>query len=161
MNKQPHIFLDIDGVLATSHQYGSKKLHPKYNCYPFDKKCVIVFNEIIEKIKPEIILSSDWKFHYNIEQMNEIFNWNGIDIKITDTTPNLWGTRFFSLSELENCRASEILLYATDYELTNYVAIDDLNLSKWIPNNFVHTPRANEGIKQSGVKEKIINKLIF
>ena len=29
----------------------------------------------------------------------------------------------------------------------------------WALDNFVHTPLGNEGIKQSGIKEKIINYL--
>jgi hypothetical protein len=30
---------------------------------------------------------------------------------------------------------------------------------KWGLSNFVHTPRDNEGIKQSGVKEKLLEYL--
>jgi len=66
---------------------------------------------------------------------------------------------FTSFQQLEECRAYEILQYVRERELTNWVAVDDLNLSKWIPNNFVYTPKSNEGIKQSGVKEKIIKIL--
>ena len=53
----------------------------------------------------------------------------------------------------------EINVYANRYELTNWVAVDDLNLKLWIPERFVHCTRANEGIKQSNVKEKILNIL--
>jgi hypothetical protein len=58
-------------------------------------------------------------------------------------------------------------------EVTHWVAIDDLNmslefLSKYFLDsedknpgltNFVLTPRSREGIKQSGIKEKVINFL--
>jgi hypothetical protein len=48
------------------------------------------------------------------------------------------------------------------------VCIDDLELGEkdtydreqvWGLSNFVHTPRDNEGIKQSGVKDKLIDYL--
>jgi len=51
------------------------------------------------------------------------------------------------------------------------VAVDDLNMGKtglyysmefeheWGLDNFVYTPNGNEGIKQIGIKEKIINYL--
>jgi hypothetical protein len=62
-------------------------------------------------------------------------------------------------------------------EVTHWVAIDDLDMSvdflsehflnenpesdvKPGLTNFVHTPMSNEGIKQSGVKEKILKYLM-
>jgi hypothetical protein len=38
-----------------------------------------------------------------------------------------------------------------------WVAIDDLDLSNL--KNFVHTKKMNEGIKQNGIKDKLINIL--
>lgn len=159
MDKNSYIFLDIDGVLVTSNQYYSKKLYSKYNCCRFDKKCVSVFNEIINEFNPIIILSSDWKNHFNIDEINNIFRFNDVNTIINNITPNLWGVKFKSIKELEICRANEILKYVDDNNIKNYIAIDDLNLDKWLLDNFIHTPRSNEGIKQTGVKEKIINKL--
>lgn len=163
MNSKTYIFLDIDGVLATSHQYNTnrKKWHEMYDCYRFDEKCVRVFNSILDNVNDfAIILSSDWKLRYKIEMMNEIFKWNRVNGIVADITPNLWGTRFMSLSELEECRANEILQYVTENKIEKWLAIDDLNLSPWIDaDHFVRTPRANEGIKQSGVRDKIINIL--
>ena len=157
---RPFIFLDIDGVLATSHQfYTNRKKWPDYGCYRFDDKCVKVFNEILKKTDPIIVLSSDWKLNYTIEAMNNIFKVNNIEGVVSDITPSLWGTRYLSYSELDECRAQEILLYVSRHDVVNYVAIDDLNLKPWIPDNFVHTPRANEGIKQSSVKDKIIKMI--
>lgn len=162
VNNKPHVMLDLDGVLATTTQYNTnnKKWHPIYDCYRFDKKCVEVFNSIIEKVNPIIILSSDWKHHYTITQMNEIFEWNGINSIISDYTPYLWGLKFFNLDDLEKCRANEILKFVEKNKIEKWIAIDDLDLSPWIDeNHFVRTPRANEGIKQSGVKDKILKIL--
>jgi len=160
-NNKPHIIVDIDGVLATTHQYNSnrKEWHPTYDCYRFDEKCVNVFNTIIEKVNPIIILSSDWKNHYTIAQMNEIFEWNGVNTIVSDVTVSSWGVNFTSLQQLEECRSYEINKYVSENELTNWVAIDDLNLKLWVPEKFVHCTRPNEGIKQSGIKDKILNIL--
>ena len=164
MKNKPTIMLDIDGVLSLDfdeYTYSNqKKWNPKVMRCNFNKKAVKVFNEICEAVDPIIILSSDWKDHYSLEVMNEFFEWNGITHKISDTTPTLWGVRFKSLDELEECRSAEILLYVHEHEVKNYVAIDDLNLNPWIPNNFVCTPKSNEGIKQSGVKDKILSILL-
>jgi len=159
MNNKPHIFLDIDGVLATNAQFYTKKLHPKYQVYGFDKKCVQVLNSIIEEINPVIILSSDWKLHFEEHELNEIFSDNGISSKIVDITPSLWGCRFTSLSQLEECRAAEIIKFVNSNKIINFVAIDDLDLKHWLDGNFVHCTRVNEGIKQTGIKEKIIKIL--
>jgi hypothetical protein len=158
---KPTLFLDIDDVLTTSKQYFGK-YHPKYNGHPFDPKCVKVLNEIIEKINPIIIISSDWKYHFTIEQLNEVFKLNGVNALITDITPSLWGgkeAKFTSLSQLDECRAEEILKYVKEHELIKWVAIDDLNLKPWIQDNFVRCTHSTEGIKQSGVKTKILKIL--
>jgi hypothetical protein len=162
MNIKKYILLDIDGVLATTTQYytNRKKWHPMYDCYRFDETCVKVFNQIVEKVDPIIIISSDWRDRYTINQLNEIFEWNGVNAKISGVTNSSWGVQFTSLQQLEECRSFEINRYAKENQLTKWVAIDDLDLKLWIPENFVRCTRANEGIKQSGVKDKILKVLL-
>ena len=171
MENSKYIFLDIDGVLATTPQYYSKKRHEIHDCYRFDPKCVKIFKEILARIevltdvKTTIILSSDWKTHYDINAMNNIFEWNDIDWKISEFTENLWGTHFFDAKDLEECRAAEINMFvkkfAPLFEDAKWIAIDDLDLSPYIgDDNFVHTPRHMEGIKQSGIKDKIYKRLL-
>lgn len=161
INKQPTIFLDLDDVMVTSNQYFFSKPHPVYDGMPFDRKCVKVINEIIERTNPIIIISSDWKLHYNLKQLNRIFVENKINAVVTDVTPDLWGHPYKSLSQLDECRAEEILKYQVDHAdvIDKWVAVDDLNLKSWIPDNFVRCTRSNEGIKQTNVKEKILNIL--
>lgn len=163
MNKiQPYIFLDIDGVLTLERQMNSnpKKWNKEYNRYSFDIKCVKVLNQIIEIINPIIIITSDWKDDYTIKQMNRIFELNKVNSKVTDYTDSLWGVEFKdSSTELEICRATEILNYVNKNDISIYIAVDDLNLKPWIHDNFIHTPRISEGIKQYNIKEKIITKL--
>ena len=157
-----HLFLDIDGVLATNKQFISnrKNWHPEYNSYKFDENCVKILNEILATHPMIIILSSDWRLKYKLDMLNRIFEINNVNTKVFDITPNLWGIKYFNAKYLEDCRAEEILKYVEDNQIKNYLAIDDLNLSKWLlPNNFIYTPNSNEGIKQCGIKDKIL-KLI-
>lgn len=157
---RPTIFLDIDGVLATTHQfYTNRKKWPDYGRYRFDDKCVKVFNEVLKKTDPIIVLSSDWKLEYTINALNNIFKVNDIEGVVSDITPSLWGTKFTSYAQLEDCRADEILKYVHEHDTEHWVAIDDLDLSPWIPDNFIHCRRANEGIKQSSIKDKIIKMI--
>lgn len=157
MNK--YLFLDIDDVMVTTRQHHSKKLHPKYITCPFDKKCVVVLNKIIVELKPIIIVSSDWRTRFNLDELNEIFLDNEVKSEITDFTPDLMGVRFNSLKEIQICRATEILDYVEKNKINNWVAVDDYNLNPWIPDNFVHCTRSNEGIRQCGIKDKILNIL--
>jgi len=61
-----------------------------------------------------------------------------------------------STLDFEEIRVLEINKYLEDHpEITHWVAVDDMDLSKL--KNFVQTKRPhNVGIKQSGLKEKII-----
>jgi hypothetical protein len=74
--------------------------------------------------------------------------------------------------EYEQVRHLEILQYLKEHpEITHWVAIDDLDMGtideswnytrerKWGLTNFVKTPRASEGIKQSGIKDKVLSFL--
>jgi hypothetical protein len=74
---------------------------------------------------------------------------------------------------LEQERSIEITQYLQDHpEITHWVAVDDLNMGipqthdswgemvmDWGLTNFVLTPKSTEGIKQTGIKEKLINFL--
>lgn len=157
ISDKPILFLDIDNVMVISSN--CNHLHSKYMTESFDQKCVNVLNEIIKETNASIILSSDWKENRSFTVLNEIFRDNGIITYVSDITPDLWGIKFTKLSELEKCRAEEILQYINEHHITNYVAVDDLNLTPWIPDNFVWCPNSKEGIKQNGIKEKIIYKL--
>ncbi len=53
------ILLDIDGVLATEES--AHQPNHELFAYPFDKECVIVFNEVLKETDAEIVLSSDWR----------------------------------------------------------------------------------------------------
>jgi hypothetical protein len=159
------IFLDIDGVLATEKQYYQNKSKFQHRNkwakelgvpYSFDKKCVDIFNEILSITDAEIILSSDWRLKFDLIQLDTIFKGNGI-IKSPRMFTKVEPKSFGNISEN---RAWEIELCVNDLNLKNYVIIDDLSLSNYLKNSdkFVQTID-NEGIKQIGIKDKILKIL--
>jgi hypothetical protein len=143
----------------------------------FDEKAVRILNQILEETGAEIVVSSDWKRWANVEEMGEYYESKGIIRKPIALTPDLgdctwenedrenwvWSPRW----DLEMSRVVEIRQYLYDHpEITHWVAIDDLDMGKngeswknWGLDNFVLTPRSNEGIKQSGIKEKVLKYL--
>lgn len=148
------IFLDIDGVIATSQCYG-KGMDNKWDAYMFDPKCVATLNHILKESGAEIILSSDWRHHYTLFEMNEIFEHNGVIKGPIGFTPS---SKTYTATNLDNGRVDEINqwleLHCHNKNDIKWVAVDDLNMHALT--NFVHCKRHMEGIKQSGIKEKIL-----
>jgi hypothetical protein len=187
------IFLDNDGVICLSNNWGGRskkwkeyiKLNPGQNSLAlapvevrfddFDKKAIAVLNQILEETDAEIVVSSDWRLHANLEEIGEYYESKGIIKKPIAFTkryigcdkPDEFEWRRSTMYEQQRC--IEIRQYLTDHpEITNWVCIDDLELGEidawetsrpWGLSNFVRTPRENEGIKQSGIKEKVLEFL--
>jgi hypothetical protein len=148
----------------------TREMPIEYRFDNFNQKAVKVLNGIIEKTGAEIVVSSDWKRWANLEEMGEYYESKGIIKKPIALTPDLgqctwynnwiWSPRW----DLEMTRVIEIKQYLHDHpEITHWVSVDDLDMGKngeswkdWGLDNFVLTPSGVEGIKQSGIKEKII-----
>ena len=157
------IFLDIDGVLATNKEFGmnrtkfqtkhaeAKEIHIPY---PFNSGCVKIFNEILDETNAIIVLSSDWRFHWDLNDLDKIFKFNGVKKSPIAITSKI--KRKLS-SELEDDRSYQIKNYVNETLPDVWVAIDDLNLSS-LGDNFIRTKNM-EGLKQTGIKEKIIKIL--
>jgi hypothetical protein len=166
MKKTKIIFLDIDGVLATHKQFmtNRKKFQEKnewayeHNVpYPFDKKCVEILNEILLETDAEIVLSSDWKLHWDLIRLHEIFHNNGVIKSPRMMTKN----NPISFGNLEKNRAHEIDLFLKDFNFVNYVIVDDLNVGLYLSSKnekFVLTKDA-QGLKQNNIKNKILKIL--
>jgi hypothetical protein len=159
-----------------------KEIPLEYRFDNFDKKAIDVLNEILETTGAEIVVSSDWKAWATVEQMGDYYEMQGIIKKPIAYTKNLGqcsfqDTKSFIWSvtyDLEQSRYVEITQYLMDHpEITHWVSVDDLHMGRHVENskygafdrddwgleNFVWTPRPSEGIKQSGVKEKILKYL--
>ena len=170
------IFLDNDGVMCLSTEWGGrdKKIKkwklanpgdPGYVNDPkipahikmdnFNSKAVKVLNDILALTDAEIVVSSDWKLHCTLEQLQDMFIKYGVSKAPIGTTPN---HVLKSMDELESTRVSEITEWLSSHpDVDKWVAIDDLDLSAL--EFFVHTKRMKEGIKQSGIKEQILKFL--
>jgi hypothetical protein len=151
----------------------------------FDEKSVDVLNSILEETGAEIVVSSDWKRHATTEELGQYYEQQGIIKKPIDCTPffnDLWKDGkvpkrdefdYQRFEDLEQERHFEILDWLKNHpEVTHWVAVDDLNMGidiiyrdgqkderYWGLQNFVWTPQSLEGIKQTGIKEKILKFL--
>ena len=180
------LFLDHDGVLCLSTEWGSrqrKRAQARQSSTPmlelpvglrfdnFNKKAVKTLNNILELTGAEIVTSSDWRFHCTLEEMQDFCKSQGVaksPVSFTESLqvclPDVW-KKIKNFAQLELERALEIKCWLSKHpEVTNWVAVDDLEMSKNILgldglDNFVHTPSSNEGIKQCGVSEKIVKFL--
>ena len=182
------IFLDNDGVICLSNNWGSrhKKAAKYFKRNPeaefaerpvevrldnFDKKAISVLNKILEETEAEIVVSSDWKKHATLEDLGNYYISQGIIKKPIATTPDLdvfdWLTYelFSGKGWSERKRILEIKEYLRlNPNVDKWVAVDDLDMSNeynggYGLDNFVLVSRSSEGIKQMGIKEKIINFL--
>ena len=164
------IFLDHDGVICLSTEWGSRFKNGDGLDSIFDRfnqKAIKVLNQILDETGADIIVSSDWRHHASLEQMQELYKIRGIKkspIGYTESIVDIKG-----LDYLEHNRQVEIRHWLSQHpEVTHWVAIDDLDMSPEFCKkyeregltNFVLTPRSKEGIKQSGIKEKILKFLI-
>lgn len=158
----------------------STEIPLKYRFDNFDQKAIKVLNSILEQTDAEIIVSSDWRYHATLDELGDYYESQGIikrPMGITpytsDIDPELWNKRFRFSAMLEEERAFEITHTLGLYpSITHWVAVDDLFMGRkykmptytieyeWGLSNFVYTPKSREGIKQSGVKEKILEFLI-
>lgn len=147
----------------------------------FDEGCIKILNEIIEETNCEIVVSSDWRLHVTLEEMGTYYTDKGIIKEPIGFTHSMSYDEYESSRvdntfknwnyEYEETRANEIRQYLSEHpEITHWVAIDDINMRyysydyngefivPWGLKNFIQTIY-NEGLKQTGLKEKIIKYL--
>lgn len=151
------LILDHDGVLVTSQCYGTS--NNKWGKPRFDSKCVEVTNKIIEATDCEIIVSSDWRHDYTLKEIRELYAEFGIIKGPIGYTPS---SKTYGGMNLDSGRADEINLWIKTYAWkmdTKWVAVDDYKLGEYLYPNFVWCPNHMEGIKQTGILEKILEKL--
>ena len=161
---KPIIFLDIDDVMVTSEEYNEprKMVWEKYNIakelnvpYLFSTKCVKVLNNILDETNAEIVLTSDWRLRWNLNEMGKIFNMNGINQLPADFTE----FKPIKLNDGVINRVNEITIYIKEHEVTKYVVVDDMMMGQYLPvGHFVLTKEKN-GIAGRGVRNRILNAL--
>ena len=171
------LFLDHDDVICLWTEHGGRYKHKdglKRKFDRFNQKAVKILNQILKESDAEIVVSSDWRNHGTLEEIGEWYEINGIikkPIDVTTSKPLSPGNDFpwSHQLQLEQNRGLEIRHWLQEHpEVTHWVAVDDLNLGmkeeyswergreRWGLTNFVHVKRIREGIKQTGLKEKIL-----
>lgn len=170
--KNKILFLDHDGVICLPDNFGSRWLSGRDGVFDdFDQKSVKVLNSIIQETDCEIVVSSDWKIYSEIDYMRLHYEKFNILKGPIDYTEELFE---HSIEDSQNVyidkRMREIQKYIVDHNVETWVVVDDLDLTrmksltvpdvkdKW-EDNFVITKRRNEGIKQTGIMDKIIKIL--
>lgn len=163
------LFLDIDGVLATNLEYNKPrhKFWSKYDSaktlripYPFNKDCVKFFNRIILETDATIILSSDWRLYWDINEIDQIFKFNGVIRSPEFMTIDR--KRKLSSSNADD-RHWQIIKWVEEHNPENWVVLDDLDMSylfndDGVADRFFKT-RDQEGLKQKNLVDKIIKFL--
>lgn len=109
------IFLDIDGVL--NYNFSKPKKWNRSICERLNK-LMLDFNY-------KIVITSTWRHHYNIPQLQQIFNENGIIVEIIGTTGAIYS----------GDRGEEISEYLDNGFINNYIVIDDVieGIKEYIP----------------------------
>lgn len=141
------IFLDHDGVLAPT---GFCDLDQEFSI-----SCVKILNEILLETNAEIVVSSDWRTHFTLKNLCDIYQNCGIIKSPIGVTDNFW-TKNSSILDLEKIRAVEISTWVNTNKPSKWVAIDDMKLPL---KNFVLVDD-KEGLVQKGIKEEILLYLL-
>ena len=134
------IFIDVDGPLAWGTWNEGKVtitggVEDFTIPYPWVKEDCEALQKICNETNAELVISSDWKKHFTFNQLKRIFWHYGITARLIDITTHqdLWNK--MSRSSLEHERALEIAKWVKDNKISNWIAIDDLDLYhafKWI-----------------------------
>lgn len=145
----------------------------------FDKDAINILNEILKETDADIVISSDWRLFSTLEELGQYYELQGIIKKPIGFTKKLGefdtpkDFQWIRHLESEQARHFEIKQYLTEHpDTTHWVAVDDLHMGvhvesssygsydrDWGLENFVWTPNDWEGLKQNGIKEKILKFL--
>jgi hypothetical protein len=148
------LFLDIDGVLFLGVSSGDG-LH---RSDPFDKDCVEGLDFVFSKTNCEIVITSSWQNEYTLEQMKEIFAWNGVRATILDFSGLENSIVIPSNRARDRAREIQDWLAAKNADKTlRWCAVDDLDLGDALENFVRCDPYV--GIKDPEVVSHVIKIL--
>ena len=131
----------------------------EWDASDFDPLAVEALNEILSATDAEIIITSDWRYDYTLSEMRDIFKHFKVSKVPIGFTPL---SQTYTIENLEGGRADEIkmwLLHNAWKQDINWVVVDDLNMSKYLGDNFVFCSDQEKGLAKTGVKNKILEIL--
>lgn len=135
------IFIDVDGPLAWGTWGDGRVTLNDTNKtfftipYPWVQEDCQALEHICRETNASLVVSSDWRKHFSFLQLKRIFNYYGITAPIVDITTHqdLWMK--LSRPSIEWERAAEIVKWAKDNKISNWISIDDMKLDsqyKWM-----------------------------
>jgi len=161
------LFLDIDGVLQPFTQYRFKyvnddavmeELYKKLEAdfgvdyrefhqydvaaayYDWDKDAVNELKRVLDVTGAKIVLSSDWRTGLQTDYMPFLLRIYDLQKYLYGYTPIFLSGEYPKYENISRDRAVEILEYLrTHPHIKKWGAVDDMNLSNDLPNNFVMT----------------------
>ncbi|MEO9319576.1 MAG: HAD domain-containing protein [Nitrososphaera sp.] len=149
------LFLDIDGVLFL----GLSSCSGLYNSDPLNKECVRGLNEIIEKTGCSIVITSSWQNEYTLEQLQEIFAWNGIrkvSISLSVADARSLASHGRRAQEILDWLSAEANTSRTESPDFRWCVVDDMDLGE-LPNFVKCDP--NIGLKDHALVLDVVETL--
>jgi len=132
MKNDKIIFVDVDGPLSYgTWPDGKVKINNRLKIpYAWVQRDCDALTEVINKTGANVVISSDWKLHYTIEEMGQIFEHYGIPNVIVGATDDY---KVKMSSPLEWDRADQIMKWVVENELEmrNWIALDDLRIAQF------------------------------
>ena len=154
------LFLDIDGVMVLDTAQGIEQAMRGETS--FHEPCVQALNDIITRTGCEIVVSSGWRRFFDLEQIREIFQSNGIvKTPLGFTQDYRAGEQLPAGKELEILRCREIMTWLASHDVNgrfSWCAVDDMDLSIGL-DNFVRCADNNYGLSYRGIVEKVASIL--
>lgn len=147
------IFLDIDGTMNTTANWQHGFEDP---CKAITPECVQQLNELIAETGAKVVISSDWLFYYQQEQIVQFLTHHGFTGEVIDSIP----TRIkASMSVLS--RAAEIRAYLQELDVqpAAFVILDDEQESKDLEKQWVRCPE-DTGFNDAKLLDRAIKILI-
>jgi len=121
-----YIFLDIDGTINSDRDFFEVKYYDDKDSHKnageiINRGCLAYLEHIIDDTGAEIIMSTNWRRHFSLDEIYEVMVRNGFSKPrevIMDEYPSY---RFTSR------RGGEIYAFVEEYGLKNFVILDDID----------------------------------
>jgi hypothetical protein len=113
------IFLDIDGVMRTSHSdewwsnFLGEHIPLRVTERRLSRTAISNLNYLVTYSTAKIVISSTWRLNLTLEQLQNHFKKCGFSGEVIDTTPII------------GSRGEEIQFYLDTHPVNKYVVIDD------------------------------------
>lgn len=141
------IFLDVDGVLNTTSNWGIKLVNGVWEGGTIEPAKVSAINQIVDATGAKIVVSSMWRVGRTVEDLQKLLNDEGAEFEIIGTTP-----------EAPRERWGQILKWLQSHSgalNSHYVIIDD-----WLEAGWGHSGHFVNTDPEVGITDADVQKAI-